>query len=85
MKQLKPHITRYIIFLALGTMGIKAIRLVKLEEIPGAKEELKKIRRRFYDWMKNPAYLKSLIAQGKISEDDIKKKVLEIRIWGNAN
>lgn len=37
--------------LTFGTMGIKTIRLVKLEEIPGAKEELKKIRRRFYDWI----------------------------------
>ena len=60
--------------LTFGTMGIKTIRLIKLEEIPGAKEELKKIRRRFYDWMKDPNYLKVLIAQGKISESDIKKK-----------
>ena len=70
--------------LALGTMGIKAIRLVKLEEIPGAKEELKKIRRRFYDWMKNTAYLKSLIAQGKISEDDIKKKSFRNKDMGEC-
>ena len=36
-------------------MGIKVMHLVKLEEIPGAKEELKKIRKRFYDWMKDPS------------------------------
>lgn len=35
--------------------GIKVMHLVKLEEIPGAKEELKKIRKRFYDWMKDPS------------------------------
>ena len=34
--------------LTFGTMGFKIIRLVKLEDIPGAKEELKKIRQRFY-------------------------------------
>lgn len=31
------------------------MHLVKLEEIPGVKEELKKIRKRFYDWMKDPS------------------------------
>ena len=31
------------------------MHLVKLEEIPGAKEELKEIRKRFYDWMKDPS------------------------------
>ena len=36
-------------------MGIKVMHLVKLEEIPGAKEELKNIRKRFYDWMKDPS------------------------------
>ena len=36
-------------------IGIKVMHLVKLEEIPGAKEELKKIRKRFYDWMKDPS------------------------------
>ncbi len=60
--------------LVFGTMGIKVIRLVKLEDIPGAKEELKKIRKRFYSWMRDPAYLKKLIDEGKISADDIKKK-----------
>ena len=70
--------------LTFGTMGIKTIRLVKLEEIPGAKEELKKIRRRFYDWMKDPNYLKSLIAKGKISEDDIKKKSFRNKDMGEC-
>ena len=70
--------------LTFGTMGIKTIRLVKLEEIPGAKEELKKIRRRFYDWMKDPNYLKNLIAKGKISEDDIKKKSFRNKDMGEC-
>lgn len=60
--------------LTFGTMGIQIIRLVKLEEIPGAKEELKKIRQRFYGWMRDVNYLKMLISQGKITENDIKKK-----------
>ena len=54
------------------------------EEQKKEKEELKKIRRRFYDWMKNPAYLKSLIAQGKISEDDIKKKSFRNKDMGEC-
>ena len=65
--------------LTFGTMGIKTIRLVKLEEIPGAKEELKKIRRRFYDWMKDPKKKSfrnkdmgecELIAIAKVSSDE---------------
>ena len=71
--------------LTFGTMGIKTIRLVKLEEIPGAKEELKNIRRRFYDRMKDPNYLKNLIAKGKYQRMILKRRVLEIRIWVNVN
>ena len=67
-----------------GTMGIKIIRLVKLEEIPGAKAELKKIRKRFYDWMKDPNYLRHLIEQGKISNDDIKKKSFRNKDMGEC-
>ena len=59
--------------LTFGTMGIQIIRLVKLEEIPGAKEELRKIRQRFYGWMRDVDYLKMLISQGVITENDIKK------------
>lgn len=59
--------------LVLGTWGIKAIRIIRLSDIEGAKEELKKIRERFYGWMRNPQYLQKLIQQGKISRDDIKK------------
>lgn len=70
--------------LTLGTMGTKTIHLIKLEEIPGAKEELKKIRKRFYDWMKDPNYLKSLITQGKISENDIKKKSFRNKDMGEC-
>ena len=34
-----------------GIMGIKVIRIVNIDDIPGAKEELKRIRKRFYSWM----------------------------------
>lgn len=57
-----------------GTMGVKAIRLIKLEDVRGAKEELKKIRDRYYKWMKDVTYLKSLISEGKLTVEDIKKK-----------
>lgn len=60
--------------LTYGTMGIKAIRIVKLDDIPGAKEELKKIRKKFYSWMSDINYLNLLISQGVITADDIKKK-----------
>lgn len=70
--------------LTYGTMGIKIIRLVKLEEIPGAKEELKKIRQRFYSWMKDGNYLKLLISQGKISESDLKKKSFRNKDMGEC-
>lgn len=60
--------------LTYGTMGMKVIRLVKLDDIPGAKEELKKIRKKFYSWMSDVNYLKHLILQGKLDADDIKKK-----------
>ena len=60
--------------LTYGTMGIKVIRIVKLDDIPGAKEELKKIRKKFYSWMVDTNYLNMLISQGVITADDIKKK-----------
>lgn len=60
--------------LTYGTMGIKLIRIVKLDDIPGAKEELKKIRKKFYSWMSDINYLNLLISQGVITADDIKKK-----------
>ena len=70
--------------LTFGTMGIQIIRLVKLEEIPGAKEELKKIRQRFYGWMKDPHYLKTLISQGVITENDIRKKSFRNKDMGEC-
>lgn len=57
-----------------GSMGIKAIRIVNIDDIPGAKEELKRIRKRFYSWMTDVTYLNYLVSQGVISSDDIKKK-----------
>ena len=43
--------------LVTGARGIKIIRILKLEEVAGAEQELKKIRKRFYGWMKDPKYL----------------------------
>lgn len=59
--------------LTYGTMGMKAIRLVKLDDIPGAKEELKKIRKKFYSWMSDINYLNLLVSRGEITADNIKK------------
>lgn len=59
--------------LVAGTWGIKAIRMIRLTDIKGAEEELKKIRKRFYSWMRDPQYLKKLIQEGKLSREDIKK------------
>lgn len=55
------------------------MHLVKLEEIPGAKEELKKIRKRFYDWMKDPSafseeftkYPRNLAKQGISCQQEV--------------
>lgn len=60
--------------LTYGTRGIKIIRMVTLDDIPGAKEELKKIRKRFYSWMSNVDYLKLLVDKGDITAGDIKKQ-----------
>ena len=70
--------------LTFGAMGIQIIRLVKLEEIPGAKEELRKIRQRFYGWMRDVNYLKMLISQGVITENDIKKKSFRNKDMGEC-
>lgn len=67
-----------------GTMGVKVIRLVKLDDIPGAKEELKKIRKKFYSWMSNGEYLQHLILQGKITADAVKKKSFKNKDLGEC-
>lgn len=59
--------------LAHGTMGLKVIRILNVADVPGAKEELKKIRDRYYMWMRDGTYLQSLIAAGKLTVEDIKK------------
>lgn len=70
--------------LTYGTMGIQIIRKVALEDIPGAKEELKKIRTRFYGWICDSNYLKYLISQGKIKPDDIKKNSFRNKDMGEC-
>lgn len=70
--------------LSLGTMGIKVIRLVKIDDIPGAKEELKAIRKKFYGWMNDVNYLNHLISQGVITAEDIKKKSFRKKDMGEC-
>lgn len=70
--------------LTYGTMGIKAIRIVDLDEIPGAKEELKKIRKKFYSWMNDVNYLQHLVSQGIIAPEDIKKKSFRKKDMGEC-
>lgn len=60
--------------LVMGTWGVKVIRMIRLSDIEGAEAELKKIRKRFYGWMRDPEYLKKLIDEGKLPIEDIKKK-----------
>lgn len=59
--------------LATGARGMKVIRLIKLEDIDGATQELKKIRKRYYSWMRDPGYLNMLIQGGDITREDIKR------------
>lgn len=59
--------------LVTGEWGVQVIQLIHVEDIEGAKEELKKIRKRFYSWMRDPVYLQKLIQEGRLSREDIKK------------
>lgn len=70
--------------LTYGMMGIKAIRLVKLEEIPGAKDELKKIRQRFYGWMTDVNYFEKPYRSGKNIGKCIKKKSFRNKDMGEC-
>lgn len=51
----------------------KLIKLVNVTDYYGAKEELKKIRERYYGWLKNPQYLQDLVDKGILKKEDIKK------------
>lgn len=48
--------------------------MIHLNDIEGAEAELKRIRKRFYGWMRDTEYLKKLIDEGKLSREDVKKK-----------
>lgn len=58
--------------------------MVEWNDIPGAKEELKKIRKKFYSWMGDSNYLKLLVSRGVITKDDIKKKSFRNRDLGEC-
>ena len=70
--------------LAHGTMGFKVIRLLKIDDIPGAKAELKKIRIRYYSWMRDSAYLQKLISEGRITAEDVKKNSFRNKDMGEC-
>lgn len=65
-------------------MEMKIIRIIRLDDVPGAKEELRKIRNRFYGWMHDVNYLKYLIQQGKIKSEDIRKKSFKNKDMGEC-
>lgn len=56
-----------------GKMGCKLIRLIEIDNIPGAKEEYNKIRKRFYSWMNDVTFLRNLVDAGIYTPADIKK------------
>lgn len=67
-----------------GTYGIKVIKLIKLSDVEGAKEEMKKIRERFYGWMRNPAYLRKLIDCEILTKEEIKKNSFKNKDLGEC-
>lgn len=60
--------------LVTGNQGIQLIRMIRLDDIKGAKDELKKIRERYYGWLTQPEYLQKMIVDGKLTREEIKKK-----------
>ena len=67
-----------------GTMGIKIIKLVSLADVPGAEEEFKKIRKRFYSWTRDAAYLQNLISKGMLTPEDIRKPSFKTKDMGEC-
>lgn len=50
------------------------ITKIDLSEIDGAKDEFRKIRARFYSWMTEPEYLHTMIAEGRLTREEIKNR-----------
>lgn len=67
-----------------GAMGVKIIKLVSLADIHGAEEEYKKIRKRFYSWMRDAAYLQNLISKGKLTPEEVKKPSFKTKDMGEC-
>lgn len=67
-----------------GTMGVKVIKLVDLSEVEGATAELKKIRDRYYGWMKDADYLNLLVQRGQLTREDIRKPNFRKRDMGEC-
>lgn len=67
-----------------GAMGIKVIKLIALLDISGAQDEYKKIRKRFYGWMKDAAYLQKLVLKGDLTPEEIKKPSFKTKDMGEC-
>lgn len=67
-----------------GAMGIKIIKIVSLADIPGAEAEYKKIRKRFYSWMRDATYLQNLISKGDLTLEEIKKTTFKTKDMGEC-
>ena len=57
-----------------GNIGLKIIEIIKVSDIKGAKEELAKIRKRFYGWMTDSNYLNLMISDGLLTREEIIKQ-----------
>ena len=57
-----------------GNIGLKIIEIIKVSDIKGAKEELAKIRKRFYGWMTDSNYLNLMISDGLLTREEIRKQ-----------
>ena len=70
--------------MAKGTRGLKLIRLIKISDVAGAEEELQKIRKAYYGWMRRPDYLRELIDTGVLTEEDIHRKSFKKKDLGEC-
>lgn len=57
---------------------------MSLTDIPGAEAEFKKIRKRFYSWMKDAAYLQNLISRGELTVEEVKKPGFKTKDMGEC-
>ena len=58
--------------LVTGKIGFKVIKVIDLEDVEGAKEKFKEIRKRYYSWMTDSLYLQNLVAEEKLTNEEIR-------------